>query len=83
MDIIFISELRIETLVGIYDWEQKIPQTVQFDLEIGIPDAGHARTDKIGETIDYAKVVVRIADGKPKLKDLPQAMGGSGETIPE
>ncbi len=62
MDIIFISELRIETLVGIYDWEKKVPQTVQFDLEIGIPDAGHARTDKIGETIDYAKVVARIGE---------------------
>ena len=60
MDIIFISELRVETLVGIYDWERKIPQTVQLDLEIGIPDAGHPRTDRIGETIDYAKVVARI-----------------------
>jgi 7,8-dihydroneopterin aldolase/epimerase/oxygenase len=62
MDIIFISELRIETLVGIYDWERKIPQTVQFDLEIGIPDTGRARTDKIAETIDYAKVVGRISE---------------------
>jgi dihydroneopterin aldolase len=62
MDTIFISELRIETLVGIYDWERKLPQTVQFDVEIGIPDAGHPRTDKIGETIDYAKVVARITE---------------------
>lgn len=62
MDIIFISELRIETLVGIYDWEKKIPQTVQFDLEIGIPGVDHLRTDKIGETIDYAKVVTRIGE---------------------
>ena len=62
MDTIFISELRIETLVGICDWERKFPQTVQFDVEIGIPDAGHPRTDKIGETIDYAKVVARITE---------------------
>jgi len=62
MDIIFISELRIETLVGIYDWERKVSQTVQFDLEIGIPDVNHPRSDKIGETIDYAKVVARIGE---------------------
>ena len=59
MDIIFIHDFRLDILIGIYDWERKIPQTVQFDLEIGIP--GRAKpVDKIGDTIDYAKVVARL-----------------------
>jgi len=62
MDTIFISDLRLDILIGVYDWERKVPQTVQLDLEIGIPDTGRPRSDKIGETIDYSKVVARIAD---------------------
>jgi dihydroneopterin aldolase len=60
MDIIFVSDFRLDILIGIYEWERRVPQTVQFDLEIGIPDADHPRTDRIAETIDYSKVVARI-----------------------
>ena len=60
MDIIFISDFRLEILLGVYNWERRTPQTVQFDLEIGIPDTGRPRSDRIGETIDYSKVVARI-----------------------
>ena len=60
MDFIFISDLRLDILIGVYDWERKVPQTVQLDLEIGIPDAGRPRSDRIRETIDYAKVIERI-----------------------
>jgi dihydroneopterin aldolase len=59
MDAIFITDLRVEMLIGVYDWERRVPQTVQLDLEIGIPD-GHPRSDRIRETIDYAKVIHRI-----------------------
>jgi dihydroneopterin aldolase len=59
MDVIFISDLRLDILIGVYDWERKVPQTVQLDLEIGIPD-GRPRSDRIRETIDYAKVIERI-----------------------
>ena len=34
MDIIFLKDLKIETVVGIYDWERKIKQTVILDLEM-------------------------------------------------
>ena len=35
MDIVFIRELRIDTIIGIYDWERQIRQTVVLDLEMG------------------------------------------------
>jgi len=60
MDFIFITDLRVEMLIGVYDWERRVPQTVQLDLEIGIPDGGRPRSDRIKETIDYAKVIGRI-----------------------
>ena len=59
MDTIFIQDFRIEILVGVYEWERRVPQTVQLDLEIGLP-AREKRSDRIGDTIDYAKVVARI-----------------------
>src|SRR4029078_2321032 len=59
MDTIFISDFRLEMLIGVYDWERRVPQTVQLDLEIGLP-AREKRSDRIGDTIDYSKVVARI-----------------------
>ena len=60
MDTIFISELKIETLIGIYEWEKKVPQTIQLDLEVGLPGRHAAHSGKIADTIDYSKVVGRI-----------------------
>jgi dihydroneopterin aldolase len=59
MDTIFISDFRLEILIGVYEWERRVPQTVQLDLEIGLPPRAK-RSDKIGDTIDYARVVGRI-----------------------
>jgi dihydroneopterin aldolase len=59
MDTIHISDFRLDILVGVYDWEQKVPQKVQFDLEIALP-VRKPQSDKLGETIDYAAVVARI-----------------------
>ena len=46
-------------LIGVYEWERRVPQTVQLDLEIGLQPR-EKRSDRIGDTIDYAKVVGRI-----------------------
>ena len=62
MDKIFIDDFRLDILIGIYEWERRVPQTVQFNLEIAIPPKEGPRTDRIGETIDYAKVVKRIEE---------------------
>jgi len=60
MDTIFISELRIETRIGIYAWEQQASQTIQLDLEIGLKGRHAADSDRIEDTIDYAEVVASI-----------------------
>ena len=60
MDIIFIRDFRLNITVGIYEWELVKPQTVQLDLEIGIPGAHASLSGAINHTIDYAQVVKRI-----------------------
>jgi dihydroneopterin aldolase len=60
MDIIFIHEFRLDTLIGIYEWERQAPQTIQLDLEVGLPGEHAAHSGKIGDTIDYSKIVARI-----------------------
>lgn len=62
MDIIFISEHKFETLIGIYEWERKVPQTIQLDLEIGVPGGRVIASDEIGDTIDYGAVTRRIEE---------------------
>ena len=61
MDTIFISDFRVEILIGVYEWERRVPQTVQLDLELALPSRDK-RSDRIGDTIDYAKVVARIEE---------------------
>lgn len=60
MDIIFIRDLRIETLIGIYDWERNVKQTVILDLDMGADIAKAARTDQIEDTLDYKSVAKRL-----------------------
>lgn len=60
MDIVFIRDLRVDTVIGIYDWERKIRQTVIFDIEMGTDIAKAAATDAIQDTLDYKSVSKRL-----------------------
>jgi dihydroneopterin aldolase len=60
MDIIFIEDLRISTLIGIYPREKVMPQTVEMSLQIGTSIASAGDSDDIGDTINYATVVERL-----------------------
>ena len=52
-DIIFINELRIETVIGIFDWEREIKQPVILDIELATDIRKAADSDHIDDTIDY------------------------------
>jgi 7,8-dihydroneopterin aldolase/epimerase/oxygenase len=60
MDIIFLSGLNIDTVIGIYDWERKIKQTVVLDIEMAFGIQKAADTDDIQYTLDYKTVYDRI-----------------------
>ena len=60
MDRIFLRDLRIQTVVGIWDWERRIRQTVSIDLEMAADIARAAATDSIDDTLNYKKVAKRL-----------------------
>ena len=60
MDIIFLRDLKIETIVGIYDWERKVKQTVILDLEMATDVKKAASTDRIEDALDYKAIAKRL-----------------------
>ncbi len=60
MDIVFIEDLRIETVIGIYDWERRIRQVVALDIEMRFDNTHPAASDRIDDTLDYKAVSKRL-----------------------
>ena len=54
--IIKIKNLRLRTIIGIFDWEKEIKQDVLINAEIEIKNESSTQTDKIEETLDYKKL---------------------------
>jgi len=62
MDIVFIRELRIDTIIGIYDWERTTLQTVSLDIEMATDIRQAAKTEDINNTPSYKDVARRVYD---------------------
>jgi dihydroneopterin aldolase len=60
MDIIYLNDLRIETVIGVFDWERKIKQEVVIDLEMATDIRRAAETDDLADTLDYKSVAKRV-----------------------
>lgn len=60
MDKIFLHELKVETIIGIWEWERKIRQTVIIDLEMSADIAKAAATDDVADTLNYKSVAKRV-----------------------
>lgn len=62
MDKIFIRDLRVETIIGIYEWERRIKQTVVIDLELSADIRKAALSDTIEDTVSYKGVAKRVIE---------------------
>ena len=60
MDIIYLNDLKIDTVIGIYDWERRIKQTVSLDLEMATDIRKAAASDSIEDTLDYKRISKRL-----------------------
>ena len=60
MDRVFIEDLRIDTVIGIYDWERRTRQTIALDVEMGFDNRKPAASDAIADTLDYKAVSKRL-----------------------
>lgn len=60
MDIVFIRDLQIETVIGIYDWERKVRQIISLDIDMASDIKKAADSDNIDDTLSYKTVAKRL-----------------------
>ena len=60
MDIIYIRDLKIECIIGVYEWERRTRQTVILDLDLAADIRRAAQTDHIDDTLNYKAVAKRL-----------------------
>ena len=60
MDKIFLDDMRVETVIGIWEWERKIRQTVAIDLEMSADIRKAAASDEVEDTLNYKSVAKRV-----------------------
>jgi len=59
-DLVFIEDLRIQTVIGVFDWEREITQTISLDLQMAFDISKAAESDAITDTLDYKAVSKRL-----------------------
>jgi len=62
MDIIYIRDLKIDTVIGVFDWERQITQTISFDIDMATDIRKAASSDDLADTLDYKAVSKRLID---------------------
>ncbi|HYM36252.1 MAG TPA: dihydroneopterin aldolase [Steroidobacteraceae bacterium] len=60
MDKIFLTGLTVECIVGVWEWERQVKQTVVLDIEMAVDIRKAAASEKLDDTIDYKKVSKRL-----------------------
>lgn len=59
-DRVFIEDLRIQTVIGVFDWEREITQTISLDLKLEFDIRKAGESDDIADTLDYKAVSKRL-----------------------
>lgn len=62
MDIVFVRDLKIDTVIGVYDWERDIRQVLHFDIEMASDIGAAAAADDITKALDYSAVAARLTE---------------------
>lgn len=60
MDIVYIRDFKLETVIGMFQWERRIKQTLSLDLEMGWDIRAAAASDAIADALDYKAVSQRL-----------------------
>ena len=61
MDKVLIKNLRVETIIGIFNWEREVRQVVSIDLEMEFDNKVAAKSDDIEDALDYKKIGKRVS----------------------
>lgn len=60
VDIIYVRELRVNAVIGVHEWEQRVRQTLCIDLEMAADTRKGAVSDAIEDTLNYKAVAERV-----------------------
>jgi dihydroneopterin aldolase len=61
-DIVFLHDLRIECVIGVFAWERRVKQTVVLDLDMAVDARRAAAADRLEEALDYKAVARRLQE---------------------
>lgn len=68
---ILIKNLRVDTMIGVYEHEKLAPQALKLDLELRLDARRAAQTDALIDTVDYDEVCAKVRDfGRRHQHDL-------------
>jgi len=62
MDMVYLHGLKIECIIGVFEWERRIKQTVILDLDLAVDATRAARSDRIEDALDYKAVARRVTE---------------------
>ena len=60
MDIVYLRDLRIPAVIGVFEWERRVRQVIAIDLDMACDVARAARTDALADALDYKAVAKRL-----------------------
>ncbi len=62
MDTIFLHGLKLDAVIGLWEWEKRIHQTIEIDLDMAVDIRRAAETDSVDDTLNYKEVANRIKE---------------------
>lgn len=62
MDIVYLKDLRVDVVIGIYEWERRVKQTIILDIEMAADVGRAAQSDNIDDALNYKAVAKRLFD---------------------
>jgi dihydroneopterin aldolase len=62
VDKLFVRELRVEAIIGFWEWERRVKQIVSIDLEIATDSRAAARADAVEAALNYERLSQRVLD---------------------
>ena len=61
-DTVFIRGLRADAIIGVYDWERRVRQPLELDLEMAVDTRAAAASDAVADALDYGAVAERLCE---------------------
>ncbi len=62
MDVVYIKQLRVDTIIGIYPWERSVRQTLVIDLDMATDASVVAASGRLEDALDYSAIAARVTD---------------------